>query len=430
MPNKQYLDYDGLSYLWSKILNAIPANFKTISVSDGAATPSITNIVADGKEDTLTLVQGANIVLTPDATNDKITISATSAPETFTNVSWDATNKAIQKTLNGTTSNVVTFVNGSGIVLNGTSTQLQIGLDSALSLDNNTTHLEVNATNKQLTWKTRESSTYYDKYITFGNDLSLTRTSGNADTGNAGYSLNINANQLKTTLGLGNAAYTDLATTYDASDTTQPVTGAIVASAMSASGLTKFTGIKANGSTVVPAGTASDFINFVNNGAITWAAIATTGGVNVTPTVAMATADNAGLLSTDDYAVIRALQDAAFKGVDTTIGGSPTNLNVPTSAAVAGYVADAIGDLEGIHFEVVQTLPATGDAGTIYLVPISPGSTNNSYDEYIWLTSTSHFEKIGTTDVDLSGYMTYTVYNTLYMSNADIDAAIAAGELL
>ena len=93
-------------------------------------------------------------------------------------------------------------------------------------------------------------------------------------------------------------------------------------------------------------------------------------------------------------------------------------------------VADAIGDLEGIHFEVVQTLPATGDAGTIYLVPISPGSTNNSYDEYIWLTSTSHFEKIGTTDVDLSGYMTYTVYNTLYMSNADIDAAIAAGELL
>jgi hypothetical protein len=31
------------------------------------------------------------------------------------------------------------------------------------------------------------------------------------------------------------------------------------------------------------------------------------------------------------------------------------------------------------------------------------GSGTNSYDEYIWLGSS--FEKIGTTDVDLSGYL-------------------------
>jgi len=48
--------------------------FKTITVSNGG---TATNVVADAKEDTLTLVAGANITLTPDATNDKITISAT-----------------------------------------------------------------------------------------------------------------------------------------------------------------------------------------------------------------------------------------------------------------------------------------------------------------------------------------------------------------
>lgn len=36
-----------------------------------------TTIAADGKTDTLTLVAGSNITLTPDATNDKITIAAT-----------------------------------------------------------------------------------------------------------------------------------------------------------------------------------------------------------------------------------------------------------------------------------------------------------------------------------------------------------------
>lgn len=36
-----------------------------------------TTIAADGKTDTLTLVAGSNITLTPDATNDKVTIAAT-----------------------------------------------------------------------------------------------------------------------------------------------------------------------------------------------------------------------------------------------------------------------------------------------------------------------------------------------------------------
>lgn len=48
----------------------------------------------------------------------------------------------------------------------------------------------------------------------------------------------------------------------------------------------------------------------------------------------------------------------------------------------------------GFSFEVVQTLPSTGAANTIYLVPNS-GSAPNIYDEYIWTTA---WEKLGTTE--------------------------------
>jgi hypothetical protein len=46
-------------------------SFKTISVSGQS------NVVADNKDDTLTLVAGSNITLTTNATNDSITIDAT-----------------------------------------------------------------------------------------------------------------------------------------------------------------------------------------------------------------------------------------------------------------------------------------------------------------------------------------------------------------
>ena len=47
--------------------------FATIAIKTGTAT---TNIVADTKQDTVTLVQGSNITLTSNASNDTITISA------------------------------------------------------------------------------------------------------------------------------------------------------------------------------------------------------------------------------------------------------------------------------------------------------------------------------------------------------------------
>lgn len=91
-----------------------------------------------------------------------------------------------------------------------------------------------------------------------------------------------------------------------------------------------------------------------------------------------------------------------------------TGLYDPQSAhdaATKGYVdtsiTTAISGITGVQFEVVQTLPATGDAGTIYLVPNS-GTTPNIYDEYIYVNNS--FEKIGTTEIDLSNYVTNTDY--------------------
>jgi len=51
---------------------------------------------------------------------------------------------------------------------------------------------------------------------------------------------------------------------------------------------------------------------------------------------------------------------------------------------------------------VVQELPESGEPLVIYMVPKSTAQTNNSYDEYIWL-STGAWEKIGDTTIDLSG---------------------------
>lgn len=108
----------------------------------------------------------------------------------------------------------------------------------------------------------------------------------------------------------------------------------------------------------------------------------------------------------------------------------PTNNNELTNGAgyqtetqVQALIDDALEDITGIDFQVVQTLPATGTKGVIYLVPNS-GSGSNSYDEYIWLTSGNKFEKIGTTDIDLSGYQLSA--ELIAITNAEIDTIVAS----
>ena len=108
----------------------------------------------------------------------------------------------------------------------------------------------------------------------------------------------------------------------------------------------------------------------------------------------------------------------------TAAAGTNTT-QIATTAFVKAAVDTAIGSITGIDFQVVQTLPQTGTKGVIYLVPNS-GTGQNIYDEYIWIASglSGSFEKIGTTAVDLSGYVQKTEMVTI--TNAEIDTIVAS----
>ena len=84
-----------------------------------------------------------------------------------------------------------------------------------------------------------------------------------------------------------------------------------------------------------------------------------------------------------------------------TLREGSDNNQVATTEFVNTAIESAIGGISGIDLQVVETLPATGVKGTIYLLS-NNGAAPNQYDEYIWVNN--GFEKIGSTAVDLSGY--------------------------
>lgn len=105
----------------------------------------------------------------------------------------------------------------------------------------------------------------------------------------------------------------------------------------------------------------------------------------------------------------------------TATAGTNTT-QIATTAFVKTAVDNAISSITGLEFVIVQTLPQTGEAGKIYLVP-NNGTAPDIYDEYAWIISTSSFEKIGSTDVDLSGYVQSSEMVTI--TNAEIDTIVA-----
>ena len=66
--------------------------------------------------------------------------------------------------------------------------------------------------------------------------------------------------------------------------------------------------------------------------------------------------------------------------------------------------ATGAGGGAGLSFIVYDTLPETGESGIIYLVP-KDSEAPDVYNEYVWITATQTFELIGSTQVDLSGYL-------------------------
>ena len=85
-----------------------------------------------------------------------------------------------------------------------------------------------------------------------------------------------------------------------------------------------------------------------------------------------------------------------------------TSTKEALSANQGRVLKGMIDAITGFSYEVVQTLPASGENGKIYLVPIdeSGGPADNIYEEYIWVNNA--WEMIGTTEMDLSNYVTFT----------------------
>lgn len=86
------------------------------------------------------------------------------------------------------------------------------------------------------------------------------------------------------------------------------------------------------------------------------------------------------------------------------------NGSIVNMTEVKKAISHAVGQITSFEYKIVDSLPATseGKKGVIYLVAHTGGTNQNSYDEYIFLpaegSTAARYEKIGTTDIDLTPY--------------------------
>ena len=84
-----------------------------------------------------------------------------------------------------------------------------------------------------------------------------------------------------------------------------------------------------------------------------------------------------------------------------------------SSSKIVSELANA-----GFDVQVVQELPATGDAHTLYFVPSANPQTQNIYDEYLY--TNDQWEQVGSTSVDMSDYYNKTQVDTLLDDKVEI----------
>lgn len=106
--------------------------------------------------------------------------------------------------------------------------------------------------------------------------------------------------------------------------------------------------------------------------------------------------------------------------VPTVVSDLTNDVNYQTDEDVAEAIEEAIAGIAGVEFQIVQALPAIGEKGVIYLLS-HQGTAPDVYDEYIWITvsGVGSWEKIGTTQVDLSNYVQFT--DLVPITNQEID---------
>lgn len=114
-------------------------------------------------------------------------------------------------------------------------------------------------------------------------------------------------------------------------------------------------------------------------------------------------------------------------GFITNTVNNLANYYLKSETYTRAEVEQLIAAIKQGKFEIVAELPASGDANVIYLVPKSTAQTSNSYDEYVYINNA--WEKIGDTDIDLSGYVTDDELTTAlqsYLTTSAFNTAIAS----
>ena len=112
--------------------------------------------------------------------------------------------------------------------------------------------------------------------------------------------------------------------------------------------------------------------------------------------------------------------------VPTAVSDLTNDSGYQTASDVTTAINSAIAGITGIQFEVVQSLPASGDAGTIYLVSHG-GSGTNVFDEYIWIVTSGvgSWEMIGSTAADFTDVAYYDSVNNRLSANTTAFWSIA-----
>lgn len=108
--------------------------------------------------------------------------------------------------------------------------------------------------------------------------------------------------------------------------------------------------------------------------------------------------------------VISAEQKDFDNSVDDRIMTLLNRGSLADQSFVMERINNAVGKITSFEYKIVDSLPATteGKKGVIYLIAHSGSTNQNSYDEYIFLpaegSTAARYEKIGTTDIDLTPY--------------------------
>lgn len=142
------------------------------------------------------------------------------------------------------------------------------------------------------------------------------------------------------------------------------------------------------------------------------------------------TKEDVGLGSTVNGAQINVIESVKVNGTALTPTSKAVDISVPTKTSDitndSGFITKAVSDLtnyytksqsytkteidnkiSAIHqfnISVVDSLPTTGTQYTIYFVPSTTSSTQNVYEEYVWIVvdGVGKWEHIGSTSFSLS----------------------------